>query len=191
MRDMSEALERSAQRHSRLCPRQVLGVRLAMAAAAALGLEVPRSDKRLLVISETDGCFVDGLEAVTGCSVGHRTMRIEDYGKVAATFIDTVSGRALRLAPRTDVRRMALSYAPGEPRHYQAQLQAYRVMPDGELLTVQEVRLAVSAETLTSRANVRVCCDACGEEITNEREVIRDGRTLCRACASEPYYVPG
>ncbi len=190
MPDLNDVLQASARRHSRLCPRQVLGARFGMAGAAAVGLEVPRSDKRLLVILETDGCFVDGVEAATGCSVGHRTMRIEDYGKVAATFIDTVSGKAVRVAPCVDVRERALSYSPGEPSHYKAQLHAYQVMPASELLTVREVRLVVSVDKIVSRPRVRAACDACGEEIINEREVIRDGRTLCRGCAVEPYYVP-
>ena len=190
MPGLNDLLEKSARHHKRLCPRQVLGVRLGLAGAAALGLEAPRSDKRLLVVAETDGCFVDGVEAATGCSVGHRTLRIEDYGKVAATFVDTVSGRAVRLAPRTDARERAAAFCPDEPRAYEAQLRAYQVMPDPELLTVQEVRLAADVEKIVSKARVRVACEACGEEIINEREVIADGRTLCRACAGASYYVP-
>jgi len=190
MPGLNDLLENSARHHKRLCPRQVLGVRLGLAGAAALGLEAPRSDKRLLVVAETDGCFVDGVEAATGCSVGHRTLRIEDYGKVAATFVDTVTGRAVRLAPRTDVRERAAAFCPDEPRPYEAQLRAYQVMPDPELLTVQEVRLAADVEKIVSKARVRVACEACGEEIINEREVIADGRTLCRACAGASYYVP-
>ncbi|HET6452568.1 MAG TPA: FmdE family protein [Spirochaetia bacterium] len=190
MRSLKELLERSCRGHSKLCPRQVLGVRMAMAAVAALGLEVPRSDKRLLVIAETDGCFVDGVEAVTGCTVGHRTLRIEDYGKVAATFVDTSSGAAVRVAPRSGVRHRALSYAPGEAGHYQGQLAGYQVMPEEELLALQRVQLAVSVEAIRGRANVRTLCDSCQEEIINDRQVTRDGRTLCRACASTPYYVP-
>ena len=190
MPGLNDLLENSARHHKRLCPRQVLGVRLGLAGAATLGLEAPRSDKRLLVVTETDGCFVDGVEAATGCSVGHRTLRIEDYGKVAATFVDTVTGRAVRLAPRTDVRERAAAFCPDEPRPYEAQLRAYQVMPDPELLTVQEVRLAADVEKIVSKARVRVACEACGEEIINEREVIADGRTLCRACAGASYYVP-
>ena len=190
MPGLNDLLENSARHHKRLCPRQVLGVRLGLAGAVALGLEAPRSDKRLLVVAETDGCFVDGVEAATGCSVGHRTLRIEDYGKVAATFVDTVTGRAVRLAPRTDVRERAAAFCPDEPRPYEAQLRAYQVMPDPELLTVQEVRLVADVEKIVSKARVRVACEACGEEIINEREVIADGRTLCRACAGASYYVP-
>ena len=181
-------LDASAARHAHLCPKQVLGVRFGLTGASALGLAAPNPDKRLLVILETDGCFADGIEAATGCSVGHRTMRVEDYGKVAATFVDTLTGRAVRLVPRRDVRHRALSYSDGESRPYPAQLHAYQVMPEHELLAVQEVRLTVPVEKLVSRHRICVTCDACGEEIINERETLREGRVLCRACSDGAYY---
>jgi formylmethanofuran dehydrogenase subunit E len=188
-RDLKELFNASAARHAHLCPRQVLGVRFGLAGASALGLEAPRQDKRLMAIIETDGCFADGIEAATGCSVGHRTMRIEDCGKVAVTFVDTRTGRAVRIAPRRDVRQRAASYAEGESRAYPAQLRAYQCMPENELLVMQEVRLTVPIERIVSRPRVRVTCDACGEEIINERETLREGRILCRACATGAYYV--
>lgn len=181
-------LQASAARHSHLCPRQVLGARIGLAGVAALGLERLRKDKRLLVIIETDGCFADGIEVVTGCTVGHRTLRIEDYGKIAATFVDTKTEYALRLAPRPDVRQRAYAYAPGEFRHYFAQLQGYQSMPDSELLTIQPVFLNTSIKEIISRAGVRVNCDICGEEIINEREIILDGHIFCRTCALGGYY---
>src|SRR5512142_3210454 len=114
MLDISALLALSNARHSHLCPRQVLGVRMALAGAAALGLDLPRADKRLLVIAETDGCFVDGLEVAAGVSPGHRTLRIEDYGKIGATFVKVATGDAVRLAPRLDVRARAQDYALDE-----------------------------------------------------------------------------
>lgn len=185
---LHEILERSALRHSHLCPRQVLGARAGLAGLQALGIAPSRANKSLLIIAETDGCFVDGLEAAAGCSVGHRTLRVEDYGKIAATFVDRISGRAVRVAPAPDVRRRAADYAPREKRHYFAQLFAYQVMPDSELLSIQEVSLLMPVSALISRPGVRVNCTACGEEIINGREVIQDGRTLCRACAAGAYY---
>src|SRR5512135_3550111 len=107
MLSLEELLRLAAEDHSHLCPRQVLGVRMGMAGAALLGLQAPRTDKRLLVIVETDGCFVSGIEAATGSAVNHRTLIVEDYGKIAATFVDTLNGQALRLAPRSDVRQRA------------------------------------------------------------------------------------
>lgn len=190
MTELAQLLEVSAARHSHLCPRQVLGARIGLTGAAALNLDVPRNDKRLLIIIETDGCFADGIEAATGCTVGHRTLRVEDYGKIAATFVDVKTGRAVRVAPRLDVRRRAYAYAPDEPRHYFAQLKAYQVMPDHELLSTEPVQLTTPVAAIVSRAGVRADCEICGEEIINERQVERDGMTLCRACAGPAYYQP-
>lgn len=181
-------LEKSARDHSHLCPRQILGVRLGLAGMSALGFTTPPDKKRLLVITETDGCFADGLSAPTNCTVGHRTLRVEDYGKAAATFVDTKTGYAIRVAPVLDIRQRAYIHASSEPRHYFAQMKAYQVMPDEEMFVFTEVQLVTSIEAIVSRPGVRVNCDVCGEEIMNEREVKKDGLTLCRACAEVPYY---
>ena len=188
MRDLQALLQASASRHSHLCPRQVLGVRAGLAGLQALCLEPNRKDKRLLVIVETDGCFVDGVIAATGAEVGHRTLRIEDYGKVAATFIDTKTGKAYRVAPKLDIREKAWKYAPGERRHYFAQLHSYQVMPTQELFSVVSVNLKIPIEKIISRPGVRVKCSRCGEEIINEREITSTGRVLCQACSGEAYY---
>lgn len=188
MNELQKILDFSSARHTHLCPRQVLGARIGLAGAAALGLELPRKDKRLLIIIETDGCFADGIEAATGCTVGHRTLRTEDYGKIAATFVDTKTEQALRLAPRPDVRQRAYAYTPGESRHYFAQLQGYQSMPDSELLTIQPIFLTTTVKEIVSRAVMRVTCETCGEEIINEREVILDGHVFCHTCALGGYY---
>jgi len=186
--DIQPLLEKSASQHTHLCPRQILGVRVGLAGMKALGLEANNGTKRLLVVLETDGCFADGVIAATGCTVGHRTLRVEDYGKVAATFVDVKTGRTIRIAPSVELRERAYAYAPDESRHYFAQMQAYQVMPDDEMFTVTEVHLALSIESIVSRPGVRVNCDICGEEIMNEREVKQDGLTLCRTCAGSSYY---
>jgi len=181
-------LEKSSRDHSHLCPRQILGVRMGLCGLKVLGVPANQGSKRLLVITETDGCFADGLTAATDCTVGHRTLRVEDYGKAAATFVDTQTGLTVRVAPTLDIRERAYQYAPNEPRHYFAQMQAYQIMPDKEMFTVTEVHLAVPIVEIVSRPGVRVNCEACGEEIMNEREVRKHGQVLCKACASHAYY---
>jgi len=166
----------------------VIGVRLGLAGAEALGIDVPQKKKRLLTIVETDGCFADGVEVATGCSVGHRTLRVEDYGKIAATFIDTKTGEAVRVAPHLDVRQKAYEYAPHQEKRYFAQLDGYQVMPIEELVFIEEVQLTTPIVEIVSRAGVRVNCEICGEEIINEREVCRDDRMLCKACCGNAYY---
>jgi formylmethanofuran dehydrogenase subunit E len=188
MNDLQALLRISADRHSHLCPRQVLGVRAALAGAAALNLDIPRRDKRLFIIVETDGCFVDGVEVATGVSIGHRTLRVEDLGKIAATFVDVKNKCAIRVAPRHNVRSLAWDYTPGEKRHYFSQLNAYQVMPIDELFTIEVVELVVPIAALISRPGIRTECHICGEEIINEREVFQERKILCRTCAGGGYY---
>ena len=185
---LSEILERSSRPHNHLCPRQVLGARVGLAGGAALGMDVPRHDKNLLIIAETDGCFLSGLQAATGCAPNRRTLRVEDYGKIAASFVNIETGEALRVAPKADVRARAFDYAPGIKKRYYAMLTGYQTMPDEELLSIEEINLKQPVETIVSRAGVRVDCALCGEEIINERELIKQGEPLCLACAGRGYY---
>ena len=188
MRDLSLLLQQLASHHDHLCPRQVLGVRMGIYAGELLGIELPQNGKRLYVFVETDGCFVDGIAVATGCTLGHRTMRLMDYGKVAATFVDTETGRAIRIRPNLLARERATRYTPDAPSRWHAQLEAYRIMPDGELLQAQNVHLALSMEALISKPGLRAVCCSCGEEIMNEREVRVGDRMICRSCAGDHYY---
>ena len=188
MPSFEELLQKSASFHNHLCPRQVLGVRMGLAAGQWLGLAVPQTDKRLLTLVETDGCLIDGLAVATGCHVGRRTMVVYDFGKVAATFVDTHTGRAVRVVPSPHSRQLAKTYAPQAQSRWHAYLYGYQRIPDEELLTIQEVTLDVSLAEILSKDGYRVNCDICGEEIINERELRHDGQTLCRSCAGERYY---
>jgi len=188
--NIEHLLELSSRDHSHLCPRQILGVRIGLAGMHALGFVEPPAKKELFVIGETDGCFVDGIIAATGCTFGHRTLRVEDYGKVAATFVDVKTGRAFRVAPRLDIRERACIFSPEESRHYFAQMKAYQTMLDEEMLNIREVALNISIEKIISRPGMRVNCAVCGEEIMNEREVRQHRLTLCKPCAHEGYYQP-
>lgn len=186
---LEAALAESARYHRHgVCPRQILGARIGLHAGALLGLHLPRTDKRLVAIVETDGCFVDGLAAATGCRLGSRTLRLEDEGKVAATFVDTMTGRAWRLVPATGIRERALAYAPRAQTRREAQLVAYRIMPASELLWVQRVEFVTPLDALLSRPDALTRCDACGEEIINGRERRLGDRSVCRACAGLSYY---
>jgi formylmethanofuran dehydrogenase subunit E len=153
-----------------------------------LGLDVPGVGKRLLTLVETDGCAADGVSVATGCTVGNRRMRVIDFGKVAATFVDIERDRAVRIVPRNGIRALARRWMPEAKSRWHAQLKAYKMMPDTDLLVAQSVELSISLERLLSKPGYRVNCEACGEEIINEREIINEGTMLCRACAGQSYY---
>jgi formylmethanofuran dehydrogenase subunit E len=185
---LSALLAKSSRLHRHLCPRQVLGVRMGLAAGDLLGLELPQKDRRLYTIAETDGCATDGISVATNCWVGRRTLRVEDFGKVAATFVDSHSGLAVRLVPRAGCRQGAWRYAPQAPDLWQAMLVGYQSMPVAELFTIQEVRLKAPLERLISQPDKKATCHICGEEVINEREIVQNGLNLCRACAGMAYY---
>jgi formylmethanofuran dehydrogenase subunit E len=183
-------LEACADQHQgRLCPRQVLGARMGMLAGQIFPLDLPQRDKRMVALIETDGCFTDGVAVATGCRVGRRTMFVFDYGKTAVTFVDTHTGKALRVRPHPSGRERASLYAPDQPDSWHAQLFGYQVMPDDELLIVETVRLNLSLETLISQPGYRVVCSRCGEEIMNERELVHGDTILCKPCAGEAYFI--
>lgn len=181
-------LEQSAAMHRHLCPRQVLGARMGMYAGELLGLALPRTDKRLFTFVETDGCFADGVSAATGCWLGRRTLRLVDLGKVAATFVDTRAGRAIRIHPHPEARALARSYAPHARSRWHAYLEAYQIMPIAELLVARSVALTLDLAALIGRNGIRARCEQCGEEVVNQREVLREGRVLCPDCAGAGAY---
>ena len=188
MPTLDELLYASATLHQHACPRQVLGARMGLMGGHWLGLEVPQEGKRLLTLVETDGCAADGIAVATGCWVGRRTLRVVDFGKVAATFVDTHTERAVRVIPRTSAREDASIYAPDATNRWEAYLLGYQRMPELELLLAQEVELVISLDKLLSKPDRRVVCEMCREEIINEREVLLGGMTLCQACAGLRYY---
>jgi len=180
------------QAHGHLCAGQVLGLRLALFGLKLLDLADPwgADRKRLVTYVEIDRCATDAIAVVTGCRLGKRALKFRDFGKLAATFCDLKEGRAVRVAARDSARRRARELYPELESANQQQMRAYREIPDEELFTTQWVRVEVPPEDLPGYKAPRVTCAECGESIAFRREVPRDGRTLCRACAGERYYQP-
>ncbi|HLC40056.1 MAG TPA: FmdE family protein [Methylomirabilota bacterium] len=188
MREFGELLSESVAFHGHLCPGQVLGVRMTMAGCRALGIEEPKGmRKSLVVFVEIDRCATDAIQALTDCSLGKRTLKHLDYGKMAATFVNVPTGNAVRVVARDDARQRAAAYAPDEPEPRAAQTLAYRVMPEAELLNLEPV---VIQPGWLDRKRVRVLCQECGEGVNYGLEAVSYGLTLCRACSGERYYQP-
>jgi len=190
MKTLEEYLALAEQAHGHLCAGQVLGARLAMLGLRELGIEDPIAErKRLVTYVEIDRCVTDTVALVAGCRLGKRALKFKDWGKVAATFVDLRTGRAIRIVAREDAKARAREMFPALEKE-QAQQQAYRIMPDEELFNRQWVRVRVPLEDLPGFKGPRVVCAECGEGINFKREVAVSGRTLCRACAGERYYEP-
>jgi formylmethanofuran dehydrogenase subunit E len=190
MRSFEELLEESSAIHRHRCAGQVLGVRMAMAGCREVEIDEPKSCKKLVVYVEMDRCATDAVQAVTGCSLGKRTLKFLDYGKMATTFLNTETGEAVRVLARDDARALAPLYAPDAASPKEAQKQAYRIMPEETLFSIQRVSLQVPEQEMPGYRSGRVRCDECGEGINFHREVSIGGRRLCIPCARGSF-LPG
>jgi len=188
--DFETLLRESARIHGHLCPGQVLGVKMSMLGLREIGMLDPKGKDRksIIVFVEMDRCATDAVQSVTGCSLGHRTMKFMDYGKMAATFLNLKTGKAARVLAKEESRRKAKEFSPGIENKYAAQLAAYRNMSDEALFDVREVTVKINPQDMPGRPVRRIKCDSCGEYVQDLREVYRDGQVLCRPCAHSGYY---
>jgi formylmethanofuran dehydrogenase subunit E len=194
MKSLDEYLRDAELAHGHLCAGQVLGVRLAMLGLAKLGIEDPQGNKedrkRLVTFVEIDRCATDAVAVVTGCRLGKRALKFRDWGKVAATFVDVSSGKAIRIAAKESSKALARQLHPEIADKNKQQMLAYREIPDDELFTLQWVKVKLPPEEFPGYKGERIVCEACGEGINFRREVRSGERVLCRACAGERYYDP-
>lgn len=185
LRPLDDLIADAVAFHGHECPGIVLGVRMVLAGCRAVQLERPReAGKELLVIVEIARCATDAIEALTGASLGKRTLYLVDYGKMAATFFNRRTGLAVRVAARDEARHLAAAWWPGEPDARRRQILAYRVLPEAVLLSL--VPVTVRSDWFAPRG--RVYCARCGEGVNYRREIVRAGEVLCRACAGARYY---
>jgi len=188
MKSLSEYLVLAAVAHGHLCAGQVLGVRLAMYGLKELGIDDPIADrKRLVTYVEIDRCVTDAVALVANCRLGKRALKFRDWGKVAATFCDLQTGRAVRIAAKESSKLAAKELFPELPKE-EGQQKAYAQLSDDVLFSKEWVNVEIRPEDLPGFKGPRTVCAQCGEGINFNREVIQDGRTLCRACAGEKYY---
>src|SRR5205807_9291278 len=109
---------------------QVRGVRMAILGLKKLGIEDRQGQdrKRLVTFVEIDRCATDAISVVTGCRLGKRALKFRDWGKMAATFVDVTTGRAVRVAAKESSRDLAKSMHPELPSKNEQQMAAYREM---------------------------------------------------------------
>lgn len=195
MLSLDDYLREAEVAHGHLCAGQVLGVRLAMLGLEKLGIEDPRGKdrKRLVTFVEIDRCATDAIAVVTGCRLGKRALKFRDWGKMAATFVDlgikdVSTGKAIRIAAKETSKALARSMHPEIESKNRQQMLAYREMAEDDLFTKQWVKVELPAEEFPGYKGERIVCAECGEGINFRREVLRDGRVLCLACAGERYY---
>ncbi len=179
MSDFDIYLKKAGDFHGHVCAGIALGTRISLAAMKALGMKPGVKNKSLIVYTEIDRCMTDAVQTVTGCSLGHRSLKHVDYGKFAATFVNLDTGKA--------VRGTVLEHFSNEDT-IEKTLEKLARTPDSELVTLQEVTVKIPKADLPGSPIDTAVCSSCGEKIMDGREVRKGSKVLCRGCAHGYYY---
>lgn len=191
LQPLNELLSECEELHGHICPGQVLGARMALLGCQLSGISDPRGvdRKNLIIWVEIDRCMTDALSAVTGVRLGRRSLKYFDYGKVAATFYNTRTGRAVRLAALDSSRELADARYPSLQNRKERQMRAYKEASDEELFKIEFVQVDFKETDAPGSPRSRVTCEKCREGVNDSREIIGgEGQVLCRPCGDGAYY---
>src|ERR1700676_3947442 len=156
MKTLAEYLDLAAVAHGHLCAGQVLGVRLAMLGLQELGIDDPVADrKRIDTYVGIAPCVTHPVALVANCRLGKRALKFRDWGKVAATFVDLQTGRAVRIAARESSKQAAREMFP-ELGKDAGQQKAYAQLPDDVLFDKRRVKVEIQPQDLPGFQRPRV-----------------------------------
>ena len=191
MEKIETLLKECERLHGHMCAGQLLGTRMALLGCRLLDIDDPRGAdrKKLIVWVEIDRCMTDAISAVTGVRLGKRSLKYVDYGKVAATFLNTETKRAVRIVALESSRALADDRYSQIADKRTRQFRAYSEASDDELFKTELVSLELRDFDAPGSPRSRVICSVCEEGVNDGREVIDDnGDALCRGCYHGSYY---
>jgi formylmethanofuran dehydrogenase subunit E len=191
MESIDTLLKECERLHGHMCAGQLLGTRMALLGCRLLDIDDPRGAdrKKLIVWVEIDRCMTDAISAVTGVRLGKRSLKYVDYGKVAATFLNTETKRAVRIVALESSRRLADERYPDIADKRTRQFRAYSEATDDEIFKTELVSLELSDFDAPGSPRSRVICAVCEEGVNDGREVVdANGDVFCRGCHNGSYY---
>jgi formylmethanofuran dehydrogenase subunit E len=203
--DLSACLLASGVLHGHFCPGLALGVY-----ASATGMKKLREIhtdgmEDLIAVVETNNCFSDGVQAVTGCTFGNNSLVYHDLGKSAVTLIRRGKPEGVRVSVKPGFHDLLGVRYPEFNRLFGTvvknraggadELSAFKAegkkaafglldLPADNLFTFM-----VTAAAPPSRAPMvpSITCAACGEQVMETKSVSRARKVFCRPCAGEPF----
>jgi formylmethanofuran dehydrogenase subunit E len=173
-------LQKAKEFHGDICPGIVMGTRMTIAGMRELGMDPLKKTHDLIVYVEIDRCATDAIQAITGVSLGHRSLKHMNYGKFAATFIDTRSNKGVRVT--------ATPKNPDQPQDMKEVAKMIFNAPEEEIFRIQKVIVNIPPEDMPGFPTHKDICTRCTEQIMDSKEVIVDGKVVCKNCAQGSYY---
>ena len=135
MVDPKAFLKAALQLHGHECPELILGLRAGAAAMNWLGVERSVEGQLLALVQFPQGgrCFADGVQAITGCTLGKGNVRVEGHGPLSLTLVEQATRRAVRVALSVDLPQPPLPVEAAE-----ALLRRLLTVPERQVLSVGE-----------------------------------------------------
>ena len=201
--DLPKLLKMSGMLHGHFCPFLAIGVKAAVRAMNELGVSSAGMEE-VVAIVETNNCFSDGIQFVTGCSFGNNALIYRDYGKTEFTLARR-NGEAVRVSVKADNRSLE-KHEPEATELFQKvvaerqgtaadqrrlkelwQQASFKMLdiPDAQLFNVERLTIQILAY---ARIFASVKCALCGENIMEPRVRIKDGKPVCIPCSGHEYY---
>ena len=207
--DLPGLLNRAAELHGHYCPGLALGVKAAYIAGKRLGIVHSDGMEELMAVVECNNCFVDGIQAVSGCTLGNNALIYKDFGKTAVTFYRRDDNSGLRLVVNGSVgnqeegqreketrelfdkavkKREALTSE--ESRRFKELWgeSTYRVLerPEDEIFKIETVEVP-QIEYAPMFNSIQ--CSRCGEKVMETRIRMKNNEPVCIACAGDDYWM--
>ena len=200
--DLNKLLMISGMLHGHFCPFSALGVKAAASTIKELGARSTGMEE-VVAIVETNNCFSDGVQFVTGCTFGNNALIYRDYGKTAFTLAKR-TGEGVRISVRTD--RVMEKRSPEATELFErvvvkrsgSEADKKRLsklwkelsfsvlrLPDEEVFDIKRVTVDVPTY---ARIFASVKCSVCGENIMEPRARVKDGKLVCIPCSGQEYY---
>lgn len=205
--DLEGLLMKAGELHGHFCPYLALGVRAGYIALKALGVERTTGMEEVVAIVETNNCFSDGIQVVTGCTFANNALIYRDLGKTAVTVAKR-DGSAVRVALKAEYadafgsrypeahalfEKIVINREEATKAEHEKLMRLWAEssfeqlkLPKEEVFNVKHRSIEVPpfAPMFTS-----VRCSVCGENVMETRARVKDGKPICITCASAEHYM--
>jgi len=204
--DLEGLLNKAGELHGHFCPYVALGVRAGYLTMRELQVRSVGMEG-VVAIVETNNCFSDGVQMVTGCTFGNNALIYRDVGKTAVTVAKR-DGTAVRIALKAEwgdqfdarypeasalFRKIVVNREEATPEENERLMQLWAEssfdqlrLPEEEIFNVKRVSIEVPSFAPIF-ASVR--CAICGEKVMETRARIKEGKPICMDCASVEHYL--
>jgi formylmethanofuran dehydrogenase subunit E len=202
--DLNGLLRKAGELHGHWCNYLAYGVMAGYYGVKEMGVTNTGMEE-VIAIVETNNCFSDGVQMITGCSLGNNSLIYRDWGKTAVT-ITRRDGQAIRLALDPDFEdspgqeypdayelfdKLVAKREPAQPEEYSKMMQLFSEMSAKELSVPFSKMFRITKMTIDIPEYAPIFeskkCSVCGENVMQTRIIGKDGKYFCIGCLGVEY----